>query len=85
MEIEVLKSDKDDLEVKIDNITIAEILRVYLNQVDGVELAVWRRDHITRPAVLKVVTSGKTAKKAVSEAISSISKDAEKILASLKK
>lgn len=84
MEIEILKEDKNNLELKVDNLTIVEILRVYLNK-QGVEFAAWRREHPSKPAVFKITTSGKTVKKAVSEAIEEINKDAEKFLAVLKK
>tara|TARA_Y100000310_G_scaffold241884_1_gene246033 strand:+ start:2322 stop:2576 length:255 start_codon:yes stop_codon:yes gene_type:complete len=84
MELEVIKSEKEELEVKIDNITVAEILRVYLNE-QGVKFAVWRKEHPTKPAIFKIQTSGKTTKKAISEAISAIKKDTAKLSAILKK
>lgn len=84
MEIEILKEEKNDVELKVDNLTIAEILRVYLNK-QGVEFAAWRREHPSKPAVLKITTSGKTVKKAVAEAVAEINKDSEKFLAALKK
>ena len=84
MEMEILKQDKNDVEVKIDNLTVAEILRVYLNE-QGVDLAVWRRDHPTKPALMKIQTSGKTVKKEVGDAVSAIKKDLNKVLALVKK
>lgn len=86
MEVEVIKSEKDDIEVMLDNTTIAEILRMYLNDnVDGVELAVWKREHPSKPALLKIKTNGKTAKKAISEAIAAVKKDLEGIVKDMKK
>ena len=84
MEIEILKQDKNDLEVKLDNVTVAEILRVYLNK-QGVEFAAWRREHPTKPAIMKVRSSGGTAKKEVSDAVIAIKKDLDKILKGVKK
>ena len=84
MEVEIIKSEKEDLEVKVDNATVAEILRVYLNE-QGVKFAAWRKEHPTKPIVFKIQTSGKTSKKAISEAVSAIKKDAAKISAVLKK
>ncbi len=84
MEIEIIKSEKDDIELKIDNVTIAELLRVYLSKTEGVDFVAWRREHISKPAVLKVQTSGKTVKKAISEAISAIEKDSSKLSISKK-
>ena len=84
MEVEIIKSEKEDLEVKVDSVTVAEILRVYLNE-QGVKFAAWRKEHPTKPIVFKIQTSGKTSKKAISEAVSAIKKDAAKISAVLKK
>lgn len=84
MEVEVLKNEKNDLEVKLDNATIAEILRVYLNK-EGIDLAVWRREHPTKPAVIKIQSSGKTPKKEISDAVAAIKKDLDNILKVLKK
>ena len=84
MNIEIVKQEKNELEVKIDNQTIAEILRVYLNE-QRVDFAAWRKEHPTKPIIFKIKTSGKTVKKAVSDAIAEINKDCDKILAVLKK
>jgi DNA-directed RNA polymerase subunit L len=84
MEVEILKEDKNDIELKIDNLTVAEILRVYLNK-QGIEFAAWRREHPSKPAVFKIKSSGKTVKKAVAEAIEEINSDCDKVLSILKK
>ena len=47
MEIKILNSSKEEIEVEIDSLTISEILRVYLNKDPHVRLAVWKRDHPT--------------------------------------
>ncbi|MEX2017382.1 MAG: RpoL/Rpb11 RNA polymerase subunit family protein, partial [Candidatus Pacearchaeota archaeon] len=69
MEINILKDEKEEIELQIDNLTIAEILRVYLNKDSGVTFAAWRRGHSTESPVLLVKTKGKTAKKALNDAI----------------
>ncbi len=84
MKVEIVKSEKEDLEVKVDSVTVAEILRVYLNE-QGVKFAAWRKEHPTKPIVFKIQTSGKTSKKAISEAVSAIMKDVTKISTVLKK
>jgi DNA-directed RNA polymerase subunit L len=84
MESEILKEDKNEIEVSMDNATVAEILRVYLNE-QGVDFAAWRKEHPTKPAIMKVQSSGRTAKKEISDAISSIKKDLNKISSSIKK
>ena len=86
MEVEIIKSEKDLLELKVDNQTVAEILRAYLNQrVNGVKFAAWREEHQGKPLVFKIETSDKTAKKAVVDAITEIEKDFDYILKGLKK
>ncbi len=85
MEINILKNTKDELEAELGNITIAEILRVYLNKDGKVSFAAWRREHPTKKPVLLVRTKGKTAKKAINDAVSAITKDLDKIEADFKK
>lgn len=84
MEVKVIKSDKNEAEISVDNPTIAEVLRVYLNE-QGVEFAAWKREHPSKPLILKVKTSGKTVKKAISDAVAAIKKDSEKVVSSIKK
>jgi len=84
MQIEIIKSEKEELEVKVDSVTVAEILRVYLNE-QGVKFAAWRKEHPTKPIVFKIQTSGKTSKKAISDAVSTIKKETAKISNVLKK
>lgn len=78
MEIKVLKDEKNELEVQIDNQTVAELVRVYLNEDDAVKLGVWKKEHYSKPVILRVETEGKTAKKALQDAISKAQKDLEK-------
>lgn len=85
MEVNVLKSSKDEIEVELENITIAEILRVYLNKDSNVVMAVWRREHPTKNPVLLVKTKGKTAKKAIDDAVNAVTKDLDKISEDFKK
>ena len=85
MEITILKSSKEEIELEIENLTIAEILRVYLNKDSAVTFAAWRREHPTKKPVLLVKTKGKTAKKAIDDAVSAITKDLAKLEADFKK
>jgi len=78
MEMNILKDEKDDLEIQINNLTLIEILRVYLNKDDKVIFAAWKREHPTKNPILAVKTKGKTAKKAIQDAVSAITKDLEK-------
>lgn len=82
MEMEVIKKEKSDYEIKIDDVTVAEILRVYLNK-QNVDFAAWRREHPEKPLVMKV--QSKDVKKEVSDAIKAIKKDLDSIVKSVKK
>ena len=85
MEIQILKSSKEEIELEIENLTIAEILRVYLNKDSAVTFAAWKREHPTKKPILLVKTKGKTAKKAIDDAVSQIGKDLDKIESEFKK
>ena len=85
MHVEVLNNSKDELEVALESTTLVEILRVYLNKDDSVSFAAWRRDHPSEKPVLKIKTKGKTAKKALNDAISAIVKDLDKTEEAFKK
>ncbi len=85
MEVKVLESSKDEIKVEIDSLTIVEILRVYLNKDSSVVLAVWKREHPTKNPVLTVKTKGKTAKKVIDDAVSTITKELDKVAADFKK
>jgi DNA-directed RNA polymerase subunit L len=85
MEVEILKSSKDEIEVQLDNLTIAEVLRVYLNKDSGVSFVAWKREHPSENPILKIKTKGKTAKKAVNDAVSAATKDLDKIENDFKK
>ena len=79
MEVKILKGLKDEVELQIGNLTIAEILRVYLNKDPSVTFAAWKRKHPTENPILAVKTKGKTAKKAVNDAVNSITDDLDKV------
>ncbi len=85
MELEILKSSKEEIEVRLENLTLVEILRVYLNKDSGVSFAAWKREHPSEKPILKVVTKGKTAKKAIADAVKEITKDLDKIESDFKK
>jgi len=75
MEITIIKDEKNDLEVSIDNQTIVELVRVYLNKDPSVKLGAWKKEHYSKPLILKVKTEGKSAKKALQDAIAKAQKD----------
>jgi DNA-directed RNA polymerase subunit L len=84
MEIEILKQEKDEIEFKIDNLTVAEILRNYLNK-QGIEFVAWRREHPSKPVIMRIQVSSGTVNKAVGEAIAAIKKDLAAMEKGLKK
>ncbi len=85
MEIKILKDSKEEFEAEIDNLTLAEILRVYLNKDSSVTFVAWKREHITKNPILAVRTKGKTPKKAINDAVLAITKDLEKVETDFKK
>ena len=85
MEVNVLRNEKNEIEVELGNLTIAEILRVYLNKDSAVDFVAWRREHPTKKPILLVKTKGKTAKKAITDAVKQIDKDLEELNSDFKK
>jgi len=77
MELEILEQDKESIEVQLDNLTLVEILRVYLNKDSDVKFAAWKREHPTKKPILSV--KAKNPKKAIKDAVSAITKDLDKI------
>ncbi len=82
MEMEIIKHEKTDVEVKTNDVTLVEILRVYLNK-EGVDFVAWKREHPDRPVVMKI--QSKDVRKDVSNAIKAIKKDLDLISKSVKK
>ncbi len=85
MELNILRTEKEEIEFEIENLTIAEILRVYLNKDPAVTFAAWKREHPTKNPIMLVKTKGKSAKKAIDDAVSAVTKDLEKIESDFKK
>ena len=83
--LKILKDEKNELEVAIDNLTVAELIRVYLNSDESVKLGAWRKEHYSKPIILKIVTDGKSARKALADAIAKARKDLEKYSDEFKK
>ncbi len=75
MEIKILEETKDELEFEIDNLTIAELLRAYLNEDSSVSFAAWKREHPTKNPILRLKVKGKSPKKALSDAVAVITKE----------
>jgi DNA-directed RNA polymerase subunit L len=78
MDIDILKEEKNEIEVRLGSLTIAEILRVYLNNDTNVKFVAWKRAHPTENPILRIETSGKSPKKAIKDAIGVLTKDLDK-------
>ncbi len=85
MEVKIIKDEKDQLIIEMSNQTVAEILRVYLNEDPAVELAAWKRTHPEKPIQFEIRTKGKSAKKALDDAASAIEKETSKVLDEFRK
>ena len=85
MIVKVLKNEKDHLEVELDNLTVAEVVRTFLWEDSAVKAAAWKREHPTKNPVLIIKTEGKSAKKALTDCLERIGKLNDKVLAEVKK
>jgi len=85
MEVKILKNAKEEIEFQLDSLSLVEILRVYLNKDSSVNFVAWKREHITENPIMLLKTKGKTAKKALNDAVSAVTKDLDKIESDFKK
>ncbi len=85
MEIKVLNKSKTEMEFEISSLTLAEILRVYLNKDSGVSFVAWKREHHTKNPVVKVKTASKEVKSVVGSAAKAIVADLDGIESEFKK
>ena len=85
MDLTILENSKDEIKLELNSLTLVEILRVYLNKDPSVTFAAWNREHPTKNPVLAVKTKGKTAKKAVNDAVAELEKDLDKVVVEFKK
>ena len=82
MEIKVLKDEKNELDIEIPSLTIAEVLRVYLNK-EGAKLAAWKKAHQTSNPVLHIEADN--PKKLLKNAIKALEKEIDTTVAEFKK
>ena len=82
MEIKILKDEKNVLDVELDSLTIAEVLRVYLNK-EGAKLAAWKREHPTKNPVLHIEADN--PKKSLKAAIAALEKEIDATVDEFKK
>jgi DNA-directed RNA polymerase subunit L len=82
MDIKIVKEDKNELDIEMNSLTVAELLRGYLNK-EGAEIAAWRRDHPRKSPILHIKDDN--PRKILKKAISSIEKDLKTIQEEFKK
>ncbi|MBI3333895.1 hypothetical protein HYZ97_00195 [Candidatus Pacearchaeota archaeon] len=84
MQIKILHQDKHQADIQLDNVTVAEILRVYAYKA-GADFAAWRREHPSKPVVLKIQSSDKNVSKVLADTVALIGKECGALISSLKK
>ena len=82
MEIKILKDEKNELDIELQSLTIAEVLRAYLNK-EGAKLAAWKRDHPTKNPVLHIEADN--PKKLLKKAITTLEKEIDRTVDEFKK
>ncbi len=82
MEVKILKDEKNELDIEVGSLTIAEVLRVYLNK-EGAKLAAWKRDHPTENPTLHI--EGDNPKKILKNAIATLEKEIDQTVEDFKK
>ena len=82
MEIKILKDEKNEIDIELSSLTIAEILRVYLNK-EGAKVAAWKREHPTKNPILHIEADN--AKTLVKKAIKAIEKEVDTAVDEFKK
>ncbi len=85
MKIKILKKERNELEIEIDNLTLAEILRNELWEDSSVEISAWKRENPSKDPILVVKTKGKDAMKVLLDGIGRIQGHNNEILKEFKK
>jgi len=85
MIVKVLKNEKNHLEIELDNLTIAELVRNELWEDSGVSVSAWKKDHPIKNPVLVMKTTGKSAQKALTECLERVEKKTKGIIDGAKK
>ena len=83
MEIKILKSEKTVLDVEINDLTLVELLREYLNKDSSVKIAAWKREHPFKNPVLHIESDN--PKSALKKAISTVDKEIDASVSEFKK
>jgi len=85
MIVKVLKNEKNHLEIELNNLTVAELVRNEMWEDSCVTIAAWKKEHPTKNPVLVIKTDGKSAQKALTECLERIGKKNKKLIEEAKK
>jgi len=85
MIVKVLKNEKNHLEIELNNLTIAELVRNELWEDSAVTVAAWKKTHPTKNPILVIKTEGKSAQKVLTECLETIEKNNKKMIEEAKK
>ncbi|MBU2523161.1 MAG: hypothetical protein KKE23_02630 [Nanoarchaeota archaeon] len=85
MIVKVLKNGKNHLEIELENLTIAELVRNELWEDSAISVAAWKKSHPTKNPVLVVKTTGKAARKVLIDCLERIGKNNKKMIDEAKK
>jgi DNA-directed RNA polymerase subunit L len=85
MKIKILKKEKNELEIEMDNLTLAEVIRNELWEDPSVEISAWKRENPSKDPILVVKTKGKDAMKVLLDGIERIQDHNTEILKEFKK
>ncbi len=85
MIVNVLKNEKNHLEMELNNLTMAELVRNELWEDSCVTVAAWKKEHPTKNPVLVLRTDGKSAQKALTECLERVEKKNKKLIDEAKK
>lgn len=85
MQVKLIKESKEEIQLELDNLTIAELLRNALWEDKATALAVWHREHPTKNPILVLKTNGKNARKVLLATIEKLQKTSSKLMDEFKK
>jgi len=85
MELKFLKSEKNSVEIEFSDVTLIEIMKVYLNRDSDVTFVAWKKEHATVNPVLKVETKSKDVKVVLKNAVKAIVSELDDSLSEFKK
>ena len=81
----ILKNEKNHIEMELENLTVAELVRNELWEDSSITVAAWKKSHPTKNPVLVVKTDGKSAQKALTDCLERIEKNNKKLINEAKK